>query len=348
MSQYTLKVKEVVKETSDAATIVFDNKDNLKYKSGQFLTFILNINGENLRRSYSLCSAHGVDKDLAVTVKKVANGKASNFLVDKIKEGDAIEVMEPMGVFNLETSASNKRDIVLIGAGSGITPLMSMLKSILFSEPGSKVYLIYANRDESSVIFESKLKEFGAQYSDRLQVAHVYSNPKGNYDISGRLNNVKILSLLDKFGIAGIRQALFFTCGPHGFMEEVFKAAETLKVPKEHVHKENFASHLAETPVISVNGSKAGEELVTIRYRKKEYKVKVPVNSSILEAALDENIDLPYSCQSGMCTACMGKCTSGKVQMSDPDGLSDNEVKKGYVLTCVARPVTSDVVIEID
>ncbi|HXA02520.1 MAG TPA: FAD-binding oxidoreductase, partial [Cytophagaceae bacterium] len=154
-SYYNLKVKNIIKETDDALTIVFEKPDNaISYKSGQFLTLIIPINGEKLRRSYSLCTAPGIDQDLAVTVKKMVNGKVSNYLADNLKKGDIIEVMQPMGTFVVEVASHKKRDIVLIGAGSGITPLISILKSILANEPLSNVYLIYGNRNEQSIIFK--------------------------------------------------------------------------------------------------------------------------------------------------------------------------------------------------
>lgn len=352
MSQYfNLKVKEIIKETEDAITLVFDpGMEKVNYKPGQFLTIILPIDGEKVRRSYSLCTASGIDPYPAVTVKRVVNGKVSNFLADKIKPGDSIEVMQPMGTFTTETTPSNKRTVVLIGAGSGITPLMGIAKAILFGEPSSKVFLIYGNRDEKSVIFNKKIEEFTTRFSDRFAVEHILSQPSSNwFGHQGRLNQSWVIKLLEDFPSFNFTQAEYFVCGPEGMMEEALKALQILKVPKEKVRRESFVSSTSPEPsgqVVAANQSDSQE--VMVLYQGTEYKFVVPPGKSILDAALDLDIDLPYSCQSGMCTACMGKCKSGKVHLDNPDGLSDREIEQGFVLTCVGHPVSGNVVIEIE
>lgn len=352
MSQYfNLIVKEIVRETEDSVSIVFDSANlPINYKPGQFLTLILLIGGEKLRRSYSLSSAPGVDKNLAVTVKKVINGKVSNYLVDRLKVGDKIEVMQPMGTFILNPDYHQERSVVLVAAGSGITPLISIAKSILSGEPRSNVYLIFGNRNENSIIFKEKLNELKKEHQDRLNIAHVLSQPFSKSTVpSGRLNQSLIIKLLESFPKIKFEKAEYFICGPEGLMEEALKALEILKVPHGNIHKESFvSSNSQEASGEVVESGAIKEQEVMIIYQGTEYKFKVPPKKTILEAALDENIDLPYSCQSGMCTACMGKCTSGKVQLNDPDGLSDKEIQQGFVLTCVGQPASSNVVIEID
>ena len=352
MSQYfNLKVKEVIRETEDAVTLVFHPADStIKYKSGQFLTFIIPIEGEKIRRSYSLCSIPFIDKELAVTVKKVVHGKASNYLVDCLKEGMEIEVMQPLGTFFLEPNQTAQRDIVLIGAGSGITPLYSMARTILSCEPLSNVYLLYGNRNEDSIIYKEKLNDLKKEHGDRLNIVHILSQPHSKLTVpSGRMNQSLIIKLLESFHKLNLDKALFYICGPEGMMTEASKALEILKIQKGNIHQESFVASSSPEPAGEVvHTGEVKEQEVTIIYQGSEYKVKVPKSKTILQAALDEDIDLPYSCQSGMCTACMGKCTSGKVQLDDADGLSDKEIKMGYVLTCVGHPITSDVVIEID
>lgn len=351
MSQYIfLKVKEVIRETPNAITIVFNKPGtNVSYKSGQFLTFIIEIGGEKLRRSYSLSSSPYTSEDWAVSVKKVTGGKMSTYLVDNVKAGDIIETMAPAGIFTYEPVSANNNDIVLIGGGSGITPLFSVLSSALEVEKNNRIYLLYANRDEESVILKKGIEQFEKKYPQRFFYHPLYSQPIGKeHKLTGRLDEYKVRHLLQEFKTINFTTSLFFVCGPQGMMDETFKALDLLKVPHDHVRKESFASSSNSESKQSVVDTSSTGVVVGIKYGKHEYKVNVAPGKTILEAALDQDIDLPYSCQSGMCTACMGKCKNGQVKMDDPDGLSENEIKQGYVLTCVGRPLTADVLIEIE
>jgi ring-1,2-phenylacetyl-CoA epoxidase subunit PaaE len=350
MSKYlNLKVKDVIKETEEAITLVFENA-KFNYKPGQFLTLLLTINGEKIRRSYSLCSAPGIDQNPAITIKRVVSGKASNFLADKIKTGDVIEVMEPAGTFTTEINSKNKRNVVLIGAGSGITPLMGIAKAILANEINSTVYLIYGNRSENTIIFKNQIQELENKFVNRFKTNHILSQPSASWTShKGRLSQSEVIKLIEEFPKFDFKSAEYFICGPEGMMEAAHTALQILNVPKEKIRKESFVSSTS-TPdsgkVVAYDANAPQE--VTVFYQGTEYKFLVPPKSSILEAAMKKDIDLPFSCQSGMCTACMGKCKSGKVHLDNPDGLSDKEIEQGYVLTCVGYPVSSDVVIEID
>ncbi|MFN6943449.1 MAG: 2Fe-2S iron-sulfur cluster-binding protein [Cytophagaceae bacterium] len=348
---YNLKVKEIIKETEDAVTIVLEQpSEKISYKPGQFLTLIVDINGEKVRRSYSLCSAETIDEDLAFTVKRIPGGKVSNFLPKKLNKGDTVEIMQPMGTFSLDLHDHNKRDIVLLGAGSGITPLMSILKSVLHREPLSNVYLIYGNRNENSIIFKDKLEEMERIHEGRLKIIHVLSQPLDpSYRPSGRLNRSEFIKLLEWFSGLDFKKADYFLCGPEGMMTEAKEALQLLQVPESKVHKESFVTTGTAQPAGEVvQEEQGGPQQVTVIYQGTEYKFTVSPDKTILEAALKEKIDLPFSCQSGLCTACMGKCVSGKVHLDESDALSDKEIESGYVLTCVGHPVTSNVVIEID
>ncbi len=351
MSQYIfLKVKEIIKETADAITIVFNKPaTNVSYKSGQFLTFILEIGGEKLRRSYSLSSSLHTSDEWAVSVKKVKGGKMSTYLVDHLKVGDIIETMAPAGIFTYEPNVANTSDIVLIGAGSGITPLYSILSSTLAVEKNSKIFLLYANRNEESVILKKNIEALQLKYPERFFFNAIYSQPlQSNHPFTGRMDQDKIKMLLEGFKQVQFEKATYFVCGPQGMMDETFQALDLLKVPHNQVRKESFVTAANNDSKQSIIDPSVSGVVVGIRYNKQDYKVKVSPGQTILEAALDQDIDLPYSCQSGMCTACMGKCKNGQIKMDDPDGLSENEIKQGYVLTCVGRPLTEDVLIEID
>ncbi len=349
---FHLKVKEVIKETSETVTISFWHplNETIKYEAGQFLTLIPVINGQKVRRSYSMSSSPQMDTSPAVTVKRVAGGLVSNWLNDNIKEGDFLEVMEPMGHFKLQPDARNSRTIVLIGAGSGITPLISIAKSVLKIEAESRVVLLYGSRDEQHIIFKQKLTELQSQFGKRLEVKHTLSQPSSSWNgETGRLNKTQIIRYLEKIENFNAPSSEYFLCGPEGLMDEAKDALTILQVANDRIHKESFYHAIAETtPHADEEDGSLKKQEVTVLYEGSEYKFDVAPHQTILEAALDLDIDLPYSCQAGMCTACMGKCTSGKVQLDEEDGLTKSEIAAGYILTCVAHPLSKNVVIEIE
>lgn len=354
-NRYFLKVKDVDRETGDAVTISFWHpiSEEVRYQPGQFLTFLLNINGQKVRRSYSMASSPHVDVSLSVSVKRVPGGLASNYLFDRIKPGDILEALEPMGTFVPKLDPQSRRTIVLIGAGSGITPLFSMAKSALHVEPNSRIWLIYGNRNQESIIYKAHLDAMEQAYGkSRFEVTHVLSQPSSGWTgIEGRLNQHTLTRLLDQLPKAERQDASFYLCGPDGMMAEARSALSLVGVSTERVHKESYATapvaagEVVEEPMTAAD---SGSPEVTVLYEGSEYKFAVAPHQTILEAALDLDIDLPYSCQAGMCTACLGKCISGKVKLDEEDGLSESELKAGYVLTCVAHPVGRDVVIEIE
>ena len=349
---YDLPVKNIIQETKDAISIVFGHPENGKigYKSGQFLTLIANVNGKEVRRAYSLCSSPFVDQDLAVTVKRVDNGLMSNWLADNLKVGTTMRIMEPMGQFTTEYKAGSKRHIILFAGGSGITPMMSLIKSTLVQEPDSICSLIYCNRDIDSIIFKNELEKLEITYEGRLHVIHVLDNAPMNWQgYSGLLNHEMLTKLFERIPDWGIQKTTYLMCGPEGMMKNVESLLEKRSIPKEKIFKESFVQGTidkTEKKQPEVAGELKARE-VTIRYDGQEYKVLVPANKAILETALDQGIDLPYSCQSGLCTACRGKALSGQVKLDEEEGLSQSERAEGYVLTCVGHPLTDDVVIEI-
>ena len=350
-----LKVVDITRETSDAITIHFEHPDkkNIPFKPGQFLTLMPVVNGKQERRSYSLCSAPYESPRLSVTVKRVPGGLVSNFLVDNLKVGELMEVMEPIGNFNILCHCDNCRTVVLFGAGSGITPLMSIAKSVLKEEQNSRVLLVYGNRNEDSVIFGKELEQMEQQFGNRFVVEHVYSQPKnGNVAHRGRMNRSMLLKIMQHQGLTASSEAEYYMCGPEGMMEEVREALNLLKVPAQRIHRESFVSNKSQASDQhgTVSDGDDGEittQTVKVIYEGSEYEFEVEPDQTILEAALEQDIDLPYSCQAGLCTACRGKCLSGKVHLDEREGLSDAELNEGYVLNCVGHPLTSGVVIEI-
>ena len=346
---YSLKVIEVVNETADAISVVFAQPEiKIEYQSGQFLSLITEINSKSVRRSYSLSSSPYTDKNLAVTIKRIDGGLVSNFLNDSVKVGDVIKVTEPMGHFITEYKESNKRHLIMFGGGSGITPLMSHAKSALVKEPGSIVSLIYANRDIKSIIFKDEFQDFETKHEGRFRVIHILDNaPLEWQGPSGLLNHEMLTDLFERIPNWGIEKTTYIMCGPEGMMNNVETLLAQQNIPAEKIFKESFVAGIINKDDSKDSETEIKEQTVTIIYDDEEFQVKVGAKTTILDAALELDIELPYSCQSGLCTACRGKCVSGSVKMDEEEGLSKAEIEAGYVLPCVAHPLTDDVKIEI-
>ena len=344
-----LKVREVVNETADAISIHFEQPATGKvpYQPGQFFTVMAEVNGKEERRAYSLSSSPHADRYPAVTVKRVQGGLVSNYLNDHVKAGMELRLVEPMGNFTTSFDANNKRHLVLFGGGSGITPLMSIAKSALHQEPKTEVSLIYANHNIDTVIFREQLEEM-VEASPRFHLVHVLKTKPETMDCyEGRLTEEMIKDALAKLPQKPVEHTEYFMCGPAPMMDIVESSLNNSGIDKSKVHKESFTAVTgAEQAAEQVSEEIIARE-VTIIYDDEQYKYTVEPKETILEKGLDENIDLPFSCQSGLCTACRGKCLSGKVKMTEEGGLSEAEHEEGYVLPCVSHPLTNDVVIEI-
>ena len=350
---YDLTVKDIIQETKDAISIVFETpaEGSIKYKSGQFLTIITSVNGKEIRRAYSLCSSPFVDKDMAVMVKRVDDGLMSNWLPDNLKKGVKLRVLEPIGKFTTDFDKGNKRHIIMFAGGSGITPMMSIIKSILSQEPDSICSLIYCNRDIDSIIFKNELDRLQTLDEGRLHVIHVLDNAPMNWQgYSGLLNHDMLSKLVERIPEWGVDRTTYLMCGPEGMMKNVDTLLAARSITKDKIFKESFVQGTIDKEAkkeTEAESAELKERVVTIRYDGQEFKITVPPNKAILETALDQGFDLPYSCQSGLCTACRGKALSGKVKLDEEEGLSQSERAEGYVLTCVGHPLTDDVVIEI-
>ncbi|ANQ50314.1 ferredoxin--NADP reductase [Flammeovirga sp. MY04] len=342
MNKYTLKVKDVVKETSDAVTIKLKQPlfKKVQFTAGQFISVYNDIDSKKTIRSYSVSSAPHLDATLDITIKRVEGGLVSNYLNDTVKAGDSLEISDAMGTFVLEADNSKTRNIFLWAAGSGISPLFSMLKSILFFEKNSNVYLIYGNRNEDSIIFNEHLNELKSKFEGRLEIIHVLSQPSPEWGgFKGRIDDVMAVNVLNRLTLDNSEH---FLCGPEGMMTSVESALKRFKVPASKVYKESFV------PVDNAESVNVdlGDEMITLVVDGEEHQVEAKAGVSILDAGLDAGLDIPYSCQNGVCTACKGKCVSGKVEMGDSVALSQSEKNEGYVLTCISHAVSKDVKID--
>ncbi|MGL4632404.1 MAG: 2Fe-2S iron-sulfur cluster-binding protein [Leadbetterella sp.] len=342
MKTYFLQVKEVIRETQDTVSIRFWHplNEQIKYKAGQFVTVIIpDQEGKKVKRSYSMSSSPITDTAVAISIKKVKDGYVSNYLNTQVNAGDFIEVVEPMGNFYAEPT-DTQRSVFLIAAGSGITPLFSILKTLLKGEATSQVHLLYGNKRGEDVIFKLALDQYQREYSDRFSVRYIFSQEAEMQRIDADVFNNWLDSIVQH------THSDFYMCGPDAMMESIKSILYKLNIDKEHIHYERFNApvHLEEADL----GSSIKSQMVTVNYEGQTHVFKVEPHQTVLEAALDQDIDLPYSCQAGMCTACLGKCTSGKVKMDEEDGLTAEELKQGFVLTCVTRALSEDVVIDID
>lgn len=345
-----VKVKQKIWETKDACSFYFEHREGntLFYKPGQFLTLLLSINGEEVRRPYSFCTIPVKDKFPGVTVKRVEGGLVSNYLLDNVQEGQELECLYPAGTFFAEIHPLHKKEYVLVASGSGITPLYSILQTVLFKEPGSNVILIYCNRDEDSIIYKSKLDTFEFQFADRLKVVHVLSQPTNDWmGFRGRLDANLLENLVSELVTLSLEALSFFLCGPTLFMKDVEATFLSMGFTQDRIRKEDFGSFVSPMETTSSFSSAQTKE-VTIIYRKNEDTFLLSEGQTILDAALDNGVRMPYSCRMGVCTACLGTCIEGEVDLGNSDALSENEKKKGYVLTCIGKPISDKVVIQID
>ena len=335
-----MTVKEVVPIAKDAVNLVFENPADFHYEPGQFITIIEEVDGKKIRRAYSLCTTPFEDKDPAVTVKRVERGAMSNHLNDKVKAGDQLEIMEPMGLFTTEYNEAKERDAVFFGGGSGITPLISIIRSILIKEPQSKMTLVYANRNVDYIIFKELIAGLQQKYSDRLKVIHVLE--EGEADFAGRLTNDTIKEICSSISSNG--ETEFYICGPQPMMDIVSNGLKSIGYSDSNIRMESFEAGKT-SPIVPEKAT--GESQVQIILDGEEHIITVKKSDSILDTALDNDLDMPYSCQSGLCTACRGKCLEGEVSIDEAEGLSQDELDEGYVLTCIGRPVTDQVKIEM-
>lgn len=350
---YPLKVKDIEKVSKDAVAIAFDVPmqyvSHFRFKHGQFITLKLNINNERIIRSYSICTSPYSEKELKIAVKIVPDGKMSPYLNNYLKIGDTIEVMPPSGKFYTELNSSNKKKYVLFAGGSGITPMMSIIKSTLFIEKQSEIILFYANRETDNVMFKDELDNI-AKNNDKLKIIYIFDNPPKNYpkEQSGLLSEEKIKILLEKYN--GKNADEYFICGPLPMMQLIEKTLQQLNISPEKIHIEHFtAIENADTETTETNNTQNIESEVTVILYGIETTFKLNSDGiSILDAAIQNGVDAPFSCKGGVCSTCRAKILEGKVKMDANYALTEDEVAEGFILTCQSHPLTEKVVIDYD
>lgn len=348
---HPLKIAEVRRETPDAISLRFELPselaDDYRFVQGQHLTLKTHVQGEELRRSYSICA--GVDDgELRVAIKKIGGGRFSTWANDAIKVGDVIDVMTPEGRFHTELDPANAKHYVAFAAGSGITPILSLIKTTLKAEPNSRFTLIYGNRRQASIIFAEALEDIKDRYMTRFTMYHVFSREEQEVPLfNGRLDRERVAAFLDTLVPAADIDAAFI-CGPGAMIDEVEAGLLAGGVKPENIHLERFGIPDS-GPEHHVEPGDASQARVTLIVdglrREMEFRAE---DTSILDVGLRAGLDLPYSCKGGVCCTCRAKVLEGKVRMDKNYTLEQPDIDAGYVLTCQSHPLTEKVVISYD
>ncbi len=353
---HPLKIKEVRRETDDCVSLLFEVPDEFKekfaFRQGQSLTMRTNLNGEEIRRTYSICSSP-LDNEWRVAVKKVEGGIFSSHANDQLRKGDVLEVMPPVGKFYTDLHPFTKKNYLAFAAGSGITPVLSIIKTTLLTEPNSSFTLIYGNRSRASIIFKEELEALKNKFIDRLTIHHILSREVTDAPIyHGRINADKCEALFNKLvDLETIDES--FICGPEEMIFSVKKFLEAKGVDKKHIHFELFTTPGQKTYEGSKQQEKSSDTGPTSKIKIKLDGILFEFDLSqkgetILDAALKQGADLPFACKGGVCCTCRAKLVSGDVQMEVNYGLEDEEIEAGFILTCQSHPTTPEVFVDFD
>jgi ring-1,2-phenylacetyl-CoA epoxidase subunit PaaE len=353
---HPVRIKEIKNETTDCVSVEFDIPDNLKnsfqFTQGQSLTMRTTINGKEIRRTYSLCSSP-LDNQWKVAIKKLEGGMFSSLVGHSLKKGDMIELMEPVGKFYTELNSSHKKNYLAFAAGSGITPVISIIKTTLRTEPNSSFTLVYGNRSRSSIIFFEELEGLKNKFLSRFNFINVLSREKTESPVTfGRIDKEKLNELSKLIDYSSVDET--FICGPE---EMIFCVRDFLMqkgIQEKKIHFELFTSKgQKKKPAVSSEQSaiESGPvSKITVKLDGRSFDFTLSLNSdiAILDAALKQGADLPYACKGGMCCTCKARLLEGEVEMDVHWGLENEEIEKGFILTCQSHPKTEKVVVDFD
>ncbi|OQP56971.1 hypothetical protein A3860_10385 [Niastella vici] len=347
------KVIQVIRETPDAVTYMLEEATGkpVSWDAGQSLTFLFNQHGHEIRRSYSICTAPGIDKHLGITVKKKENGEISRHILRTWEKGTSVNSLQPAGRFIIDTDPSQQRHIWFIAAGSGITPVLALLKKVLYHEPQSHITLIYQNHDERHIIYHQALQELAKQYAHRFTRIDLLSNPVDPDTKPARLNNWLLEQLVThsagRAPSAEFRTAshspLFYTCGPEPFMRMVQFTLRVLGYNEDQLRKEHFVIETLRKPAFTMPSTAF---TVVVHYANETHQFTTAWPNTILQSAQQQGITLPYSCNTGRCATCAAICRKGSVTMSNNEVLTDGDLEGKLILTCTGY-AASDLELEI-
>jgi ring-1,2-phenylacetyl-CoA epoxidase subunit PaaE len=350
---HRLAVRDLRREAADAVSMTFAIPNELandySFEPGQYLTLRTTMDGEEVRRSYSICSGPD-DGELRIAVKKVDGGAFSSWAADELKAGDQLDVMTPTGRFGIAAAPDQARIYVGFAAGSGITPVLSIVRGALAREPSSRFFLFYGNRSAGSMLFREALEELKDRFLQRLSVFHVISGEEQDIPIlHGRLDGEKVRVLLRSL-VPAAQVDHVFICGPTGMSEDIEATCRDIGIPDERIHVERFVSEFGGRPRAKavVPASAPPKAIASLVVDGKRREVPVAEGESILDAALRAGMDLPFACKGGMCSTCRAKLVEGEAPMEVNYSLEPWELKAGFILTCQARPASDRVVVDYD
>lgn len=336
-------IEQIHEEIEGFKTFTFKDGHGIEYKSGQYITFVRKTLQEETRRSYSIVSSPQLNEPLTIGVKRIENGIFSRELIDHAKPGDELLTTGAGGFFTLPNDMSNIQQIFFLAAGSGVTPIYSLLKTVLRFHPHIHVVLIYSNPSPPKTIFFQQLNELKQKFAERFHLQFLFSN---SIDLlMARLNRELLVELTKAHSAFSFDQTLFYICGPEPYMRMCTYTLQEENVPKENIRKEDFAIHSKHLPKNLPPDTVS--HFVSIQYGNENYQLKVEYPNSILKAAKKQNINLPYSCEVGRCGNCVAKCTEGKVWLSYNEVLTEKDLQNGLTLTCVGHPIGGDVKLKI-
>ena len=353
---HALRVQKLEKETEDCVSITFEVPEAVKnlfqFRSGQSLTLRKDLRGEEVRRTYSICSAP-FENLLKVAVKKVEGGLFSTWANEELRPGMLLDVMPPVGKFYTELDPAQKKSYVAFAAGSGITPVLSLIKTTLHTEPHSRFTLVYGNRSKSSIIFREALEAIKDKYLDRFRLYHILSRERSDAPLNNGRIDVEKLELLSGKVLSLANTDEFFLCGPEEMIFCMKACLEQRGVPAGRIHFELFTVPGQKTPTVRTLTAREKEEGPVARVSVKLDGVSFDFNlafqgESLLDAALKQGADLPYACKGGVCTTCKARLTEGAVSMDVNWGLEPEEVRNGYILTCQSHPKTEKIAVDFD
>jgi ring-1,2-phenylacetyl-CoA epoxidase subunit PaaE len=353
---HPLRIKEIRQETADCISVVLDVPEDLqsgfRFSQGQSLTMRLPIDGTEVRRTYSICSSP-LDNEWRVAIKKVEGGVFSTFAHGRLQKGDVLEVMPPVGKFYTELSPAQTKHYLAFAAGSGITPVLSLVKTTLATEPNSTFTLVYGNRNRNSIIFFEELEGLKNKYMDRFNLVHILSRERMETPLNfGRIDATKLKELDRLLDYSSYDD--FFICGPEEMIFCIKDFLEANRIDKKKIHFELFTTPgVSKQPKVPSQESVVHEGLkseITVKLDGRAFDFTLPFdsNESILDAALQQGADLPFACKGGVCCTCKAKLLEGEVAMDVHWGLEEEEVEQGYILTCQSHPKTQRVVVDFD
>jgi ring-1,2-phenylacetyl-CoA epoxidase subunit PaaE len=340
-----LRIRDSVQGTKDARTFVLETVDgsSISYKAGQFLTFIFDTPAGEQRRNYSLSSAPVLNEPLSITIKRIPNGVFSRAMVDKARQGDRLTTIGASGFFTLPDDMRSIRQLFLLAAGSGITPVFSLLKTALHLYPGLVITLIYSNHSKEDAIFYEALHQLREEHPQQLQIEWLFSTAP-DYT-RARLGNWLLNGLLQKYRVAPLSSCLFYTCGPFDYMRMITITLLSAGVLPGHIRKEEFVIPQLR---VELKPPDTSSRQVTVVLNKMQYRFSSEYPLTILQSAKRSGIELPYSCETGRCGTCAAVCKQGKVWMKYNEVLTGEDIQAKKVLTCTGYPIEGDVELDFD